>query len=184
MANVIALLAALLIAAPPQPQAQAPSPEEVKAAFLYHFGAFVEWPAQPRAERMVIGVMGDEAIEAEVRRITAGRRIQERPVTVRRIEPGADLSGVHVLYVGPREPPQLARIARAAAGHPVLVVTDQPDGLEYGGVVNFVTADRVQFEISLDAAARAGLRLSPRLLSVAVRVKKGETATPLLALKH
>jgi YfiR/HmsC-like len=59
-------------------------------------------------------------------------------------------------------------------------VTDAPEGLERGGVINFITTDRVQFEASVEAANGAGLRLNPRLLSVAIRVKKGDASKPTL----
>jgi hypothetical protein len=60
----------------------------------------------------------------------------------------------------------------------VLIVTEAPDGLERGGMINFVTTDRVQFEVAISNASKAGIHLNARLLSVAIRVRKGE-AEPL-----
>jgi hypothetical protein len=149
------------------------SEQEVKAAFLYNFARFVEWPkAREPSRELVIAVLGAPELEAELRRVAADRS-QERRLDVRRIDEGASLEGVHILYVGPDPAPPAAMLAEARKRH-VLVVSDAPDGLARGAAINFVTTDRVRFEVSLKAAEDAGLRLSSRLLSVAVRIRKGE----------
>jgi uncharacterized protein DUF4154 len=146
--------------------------EQVKAGFLYHFAAFVDWPESTPTDPIVIGLLGGDEVEAELRRIVAAKRTPGRSITVRRLQPGEDLSGIHILYVSEAESQRLERVVAVARASPTLVVSDNADGLERGATINFVTADRVQFEISLEAAHRGGLRVSPRLLSVAVRVKK------------
>lgn len=166
-------LAALLPWAAAHGQASV-TPDEVKAAFLFRFAGFVEWPAQARAgEPLVIGVLDAGEVEAELRRYAELRRSGDRMPVVRSIEAPSDLAGVHILFIGSRDPVRLSRWIAAARPLPILVVTDVPEGLERGGMINFITTDRVQFEAAADAAARAGLRLNPRLLSVAARVKKG-----------
>jgi len=158
--------------------AQQPSftAEEVKAGFLYHFTAFVNWPEATPIDAIVIGILGADDVEAALRRVVEAKRSQARSITVRRLRPGEELSGIHILYVGAAESQRLERMIAAVRASPTLVVSDTPEGLERGAMVNFVTSDRVQFEISLESAHRGGLRLSPRLLSVAVRVKKSELA--------
>jgi hypothetical protein len=149
--------------------------EEVKAAFLVRFAGFVDWPAQARAdEQLVIGVVDSADVEAELRRYAELRPAGNRPTAVRTVQTPADLAGVHIFFIGSRDPARLSRWIAAARSLPVLLVTDAPVGLERGSMINFITTDRVQFEAAADAAARAGLRLNPRLLSVAARVKKGE----------
>jgi hypothetical protein len=174
---VAVLLAGIYASAPAQERVAADS---VKAAFLYHFAGYAQWPpAMLRAdEPVVIGVMGGDAVESELRRIAPTRKVQDRPLQVVHVEPGDSLAGLHILYVGRRENPRLARILAAAAEYPILTVSDADDGLEQGAIINFVTTERVQFEISLAAADVAGLRLSSRLLAVALRVKKGERDSP------
>jgi hypothetical protein len=151
------------------------SADQVKAAFLYNFGGFVEWPSEARMqEGIVIGVLGDEAVESELRRNVAGRTLENRPVSVRHVENAEQAAGVHILFVGARENARLPSLLAALRARPILVVTEAREALEQGAVINFVVTNRVQFEVSLPAAARARLRLSPRLLQVAVRVQKGE----------
>ena len=153
--------------------AQARFPEvEVKAAFLYNFPGFVTFPPEARAaEGIVIGVMGAEDVELELRRTAASR--PGRSVTVKRVATVDDAAGVHILFLGWRENASAGKILQAVRDAPVLTVTEAPDGIDRGSIINFVTADRVQFEVSLDAAARARLHLNARLLSVAMRVRKG-----------
>ena len=145
---------------------------QVKAGFLYHFAAFVDWPETTPTDSIVIGLLGGEDVEAELGRIVAAKRTPGRSVTMRRLQPGDALGGIHILFVGAGESQRLERVVAAARGNPTLVVSDTSEGLERGATINFITADRVQFEISLDSAHKGGLRVSPRLLSVAVRVKK------------
>lgn len=146
----------------------------VKAAFLYKFGAFVEWPAgafqRPDAP-FVIGVAGDEAVATDLEQLVAGRNLDGRPVVTRRVgtEAGA-LAGVHVLFVGQRSE-RLREMLAAAAG-PVLVVTDQASALRLGSVINFFSeGGRMRFSVSLSAAEARSLRLSARLLAVAQDVE-------------
>jgi hypothetical protein len=145
---------------------------EVKAAFLYNFSGFVTFPPEARVdEGIVIGVMGADDVELELRRTAAAR--PGRPVTVKRVATVDDAAAVHILFVGWRENASLGKILQAVRLAPVLTVTEAPDGIDRGSIINFVTAERVQFEVSLEAAARARLHLNARLLSVAMRVRKG-----------
>lgn len=164
-----------------------PGEVQVKAAFLYKFTGYVEWPKSSFKDPnspITIGVAGSDEVADELRRIVPGRSVQNRVLTVTTINKESDLAGVHVLYVGREEITRLARLIEAARQRPILIVTDAADGLERGGIINFVMVKRrVQFEISVDAAEKAGLVLSSRLLSVALRVKKGHIE-PELYIAH
>lgn len=176
-----ALLCAVYASAHAQERVAADS---VKAAFLYHFAGYVQWPASLGADDpIVIGVMSAPAVESELRRIAPTRRVQNRELRIVHVADPDDFAGLHVLFIGSSQNGRLWRLVPAAAEHNLLVVTDAEDGLEQGSVINFVTTERVQFEISLEAAGKAGLRLSSRLLAVALRVKKGEAALLWLAVE-
>ncbi len=155
--------------------AQAAEPvteSSVKAAFLYKFSGYVDWPASrfpSSAAPFVIGVMHDEDVAVELERLVPGRMVGGHPVVVRRVKPGDSLSDVQLLFIGGEKPDRAQAHAAQQAG--VLVVTESPDGLEAGGAINFVFAnDHVGFEVSLDAAQKSGHRISSRMLSVARRV--------------
>lgn len=154
------------------------SPESVKAAYLFHFAGYVEWPAAP-SDRITIGVLGDRGVAAELRRIIPGRAIDGRSLRVQELDSGHDLAGIHILYVGRGGAENLPAWTQKARQQGVLLVSDAEDGLNQGAVVNFITADnRVRFEISLRAADDARLKLSSRLLSAAVRLKRSFWAPP------
>ena len=166
----LALLAALALAAPAW--AQQAQEYEVKAAFLYKFPAFVEWPAQ-KPGPFVIAVAGAPDVAEELERLAKGHTINAHPIVVKPLAEGESAAGANVLFVG-RDSGRLARLAAAVAGTPVLVVSEAPGALDQGSMINFVVSeDRVRFEVAVDAAERAGLRISPRLLAVAIDVRPG-----------
>jgi len=165
------LLAAAMVTH--QAAAQQATEASIKAAFLYKFAGYIEWPANaftaPDAP-LVIGVTGSEEVAAELERLVPGRSVNNRPVVVRRLREGEPPKGVHILFAG-RAEPNLRAVARAAQQNAALVVTEAERGLEAGGSINFVLVDdRVGFEVSLEAAARGGHRISSRMLAVARRV--------------
>jgi hypothetical protein len=142
---------------------------------LYRFVGYVEWPAGAKAnEAIVIGMLSADAIGVELQRIAQERKAQGRPVVVRHVEGAGDMIGIHVLFIGAQENARLSKLISSVRHLPILVVTEAPDGLERGSMINFVTTDRVQFEVAVDNATTAGIHLNSRLLSVAVRVRKGQ----------
>jgi hypothetical protein len=163
------LLAALLPAV-----AAAQLEQDIKAAFLFRFLSFVEWPesafARPESP-IVLGVMGSEEVLAALQEAAAGRVAQARPVSVRRVAEGDSVAGLHALFVGRAAAGVLPKLAAVPA---LLVVAESEGALERGAVVNFLRQDgRVRFEVALDSAERRGLRISSRMLSVAANVRQG-----------
>lgn len=155
----------------------AASERSVKAAFLFKFLSYVEWPAlafsAPEAP-IVIGVVNADDIAAELSQITASRTANGRPVVVRRLREGESFAGLHVLYIGRSDAAHVASLVRAVQQRPVLTVGDVRGGTEHGIMINFVEVEgRVRFDIATDAAERSGLKLSSRLLSVAQNVRSG-----------
>lgn len=172
-----AAAAAILLAAslsPAAAQDQVYSAERVKAAFLYHFSTYIDWPesaADPDAT-FSIAVLAAEPVAAELERFLPGHTIQGRPMQVHRLRSLADLGADEVLYIGADENRRLAEHLEQLETMPLLVVTDVPDGLRHGAMINFrIVDDRVRFEISLRAAQEAGLEMSSRLLSAAMSVE-------------
>jgi hypothetical protein len=147
--------------------------DEVKAAFLYHFGTYVEWPESARrSESLTIAVLGAPTVVAQLRAFLPGRTIQERPVVVRTVSSITEIADAQVLFIGAENNGRLRQLIDRVGQRPVLIVTDADDGLEQGAMVNFKVIDeRLRFEISLAAAEKAGLMLSSRLLATALRVE-------------
>jgi hypothetical protein len=171
----IAMSASLLLIVHPMTglaQLETYSAENVKAAYLYHFAGYVEWPADDKGP-LSIGVIGDRQVVNDLQHILAGRTVQGRIVRVLEMKAGDDPSNIQVLYVGPGNTDDLHRLASLARQRHILLVSDAPGALELGSTINFVNvANRIRFEISVVSAKQAGLKLSSRLLSVAIKLKQ------------
>ncbi|HZE61160.1 MAG TPA: YfiR family protein [Burkholderiales bacterium] len=147
---------------------------QIKAAFLYKFGEFVQWPPATFARAdapFVIGVMGADDVAAALEQVVAERTVQGRPVVVRRLRRGEALTGLHMLFIGREDSARLAETLAAAKGQPLLTVTESDNAIAHGSVINFVAEDqKVRFDIALPPAERGQLKISSRLLAVARRV--------------
>jgi len=148
----------------------------VKAAFLYKFLGYAEFPPGAffdGSSPVLIGVVGADDLAAELARAVAGRTVNNRPVVVRVLRDTDVQAPLHLLFVGGADPLRVGRMVRQASAA-MLVVTECEDGLRQGSVINFrIIDERVRFDVSLDAAERNGIKLSSRLLTVANRVQKG-----------
>lgn len=147
----------------------------VKAAFIYKFADYVDWPEGtfPRpAAPVTIGVSGDEQVANELAQLAVSRTPESRQVIVKRLREGDSLAGLHVLFAGRADSSRVLQQARSSPAQPLLVVTETDAALKDGGIINFVmAAGRVRFEVALDNAEKRGIKLSSRLLTVAQSVR-------------
>jgi hypothetical protein len=174
-----AALAGVAAAQPATPQASGSIALErrVKAAFIYKFLGYTDFPAQAFSEPdgpVIIGIVGADDVAAEVARIVAGRIVNHHRVLVRQFRENDAPGQVHLLFVAGSDGARVGRVLRAWPARPMLLVTECDDGLQHGSVINFRIVDQhVRFDVSLDAAERNNIKLSSRLLTVANRVQKG-----------
>lgn len=173
----LALAGALLAAAAAQAQPGGAALElSVKAAFMYKFLSYAEFPASAfgdAAAPVLIGVAGSDEMAAELGRIVAGRTVNNRPVVIRQFKDGDNIGAVHLLFVAGADCGHAARLLRQAPP-PVLAVTECGSGPPAGSVINFrIVEERVRFDVSLEAADKNNIKLSSRLLTVANHVSKG-----------
>lgn len=148
--------------------------DAVKAAFALRFAGYVEWPEEPAADAaFTIVVLGASEISQHMKRLAEGRTVMNRPVQIRRIMRIEDVGDAQLLYIGSDRRGNLRELLAPLQGRSVLVVSDEENALESGGMINLRVADRhVRFEVSLPAARSAHLKISSELLSLAVRVQK------------
>jgi YfiR/HmsC-like len=156
-AIAIALLAA------PAPAGEVRLEYEVKAAFLFNFLKFVEWPPSPGGTPWVICVLGHDPFGDVLDETVRGKIVNGRRVEVRRYSRISDVKGCNILFIG--------RADYERAGTPVqpglLTVGEAPGFLKSGGVINFYLEDsRVRFEIRPSVAHAAGLQISAQLLKL------------------
>lgn len=172
MGFVRPLLCGLLALAPSL--ARAGLEEEVKAAYVFKFLSYVEWPASAfdgDGAPIVVGVLGAEEVRVALKDIVSDRMAQGRRVDVRALEPKHSPAGMHVVYVGRSAAGELPRLASRRG---VLLVSEREGALDRGAMINLLrVGDRVRFEVAPEESERSGLRISSRLLSLAQFVKSG-----------
>jgi tRNA threonylcarbamoyladenosine modification (KEOPS) complex Pcc1 subunit len=178
----IALVAFALAATAAPPRARAATLEyPVKAAFLYKFAPFVEWP--PRAfgtgaAPLTLCVVGFDPFGATLDKAIDGQRVGARPLVARRMETIGAGSGCHIAYLGGSKAQSVSDGLAALQGAPVLTVTDQSMGSARGAVHFVIKDNRVRFHIDDADAAAHGVSISSKLLRLAlsVRLRKGGRA--------
>lgn len=156
---------------------EAASEERVKAASLYKFLNYVDWPPAAFAKSdapYVIGVVNADDIADELLKFSAGRSLKGRAVTVKKLRAGDSLNGMHVLFIGKAERARQPQWLKQSQLQPVLLVTETEGALAQGSMINFRLADdRVRFEVALDPVEKSGLKINSRMLAVALSVDKG-----------
>jgi len=150
--------------------AQAPTEYQVKAAFLYNFAKFVEWPVNAPGTRFCIGILGTDPFGPLIDETLAGRTLGSRGVVVRRFSRPEDAFDCQIVFVASSATP-LKLLLRRFEGKAVLTVGDAPAFCQSGGIIGFQVAERrIRFAVNLEAAERAQLQLSSKLLSLATKV--------------
>jgi hypothetical protein len=160
---------------PPGGDPPAASEYEVKAAFLFHFTQFTDWPAalfEKTGGRIVIGVLGVDPFGPDLDRAVLGKTVQGHPLVVQRFPRAEDVGPCQVLFVGGSDRKQLRVILGSLKGKPVLTVGESDQFLAQGGIIAFLREDEhIRFSINLDAADRSALKFSAKLLKVARSVR-------------
>src|SRR2546425_4112402 len=145
--------------ADPQPAAAGgPSEYEVKAAFLYNFARFVEWPLDARGgdRTFVVTVLGRDPFGSVLDDTLRGKKIDDKRVVVRRVSRPEDVGRSHIVFISDSEKDRLPAILKSLDGAPVLTVGDMNQFAERGGVIRFkVDQDRIRLEINVAAAQRS-----------------------------
>jgi hypothetical protein len=151
--------------------AEAPSESDVKAAMLYNFAKFVEWPAEafPSADApFVIAVLGNDPLGPALERLLVGKTVAGRAIRIRRWRKARERGACQMLFVSATEQVELKRLLSDVGQQPVLTVADMPEFAAQGGMIGLVVEDnRLRFEINTDGTERAHLKVSSRLLSLA-----------------
>jgi hypothetical protein len=170
------LLTAALLAAPGRAAWTQPavSESDIKAAFLYNFTKFVEWPSAAFADArspLKICVLGEDPFGKTLRALM-DEEVGGRPLSLLRLDNLSNPAACHVLFISRSEKKRLPQILASLDDAPVLTVGDTPEFFEQGGIINFILeGSKVRFEINQEAAERAGIKISSKLLALARHVK-------------
>ncbi len=148
----------------------------IKAAFLYNFGRYVQWPPgvlRPDSH-FVIGILGQDPFGTAIDQIGATKTVESRPIAIRRFSAMADYRPCQILFVAAGvSPAEQAAAIRQTLAEPVLLVGDDAEFAQQGGVIGFFVQDnRIHFEINPEAAKRRQLQISSKLLNLGRLVQK------------
>lgn len=177
--TIPALLATLLFSTPLYSQAekQAVSEYQVKAAFLYNFSRFTKWPdeAAVATADFHLCVVGNDPF-GEALKTLAGKMVHGRPLIISRSVTGPLIEPCHMVFVSPSESARTPELLAELRNKPALTVSDAEGFIAQGGMIQLKLADRkIRFEINIDAADRAELTISSKLLSLATIVHEKKT---------
>jgi hypothetical protein len=172
----LALACALLSPTRAHAESNASVERQVKAAYLYKFASFVEWPdgVFGRSDSpLLIGVAGNDALAEQLEQIVAGRSANGRPIVVRKLHRGDAPGAVHILFIGSADKAATQELLAAARGQAVLTVSDSDETFALGSMINFVVADdKLRFQVALKPVASSRLRISARMLAAAQKVQQ------------
>ena len=143
----------------------------LKAAFLYNFAKFIDWPSDSfpdSASPIMLCVLGSDPFGSALAETLEGKTVRARPLVIRRFQQVEDVQTCHILFVGRSEEKRLAQTLERLQGSAVVTVGEMEGFARVGGIINFFTEhDKIRFEINVGAAERAGLSISSKLLNLA-----------------
>jgi hypothetical protein len=154
-----------------------PSEYQVKAAFLFNFAKFVEWPPDTFANAttpIALCVFRHDPFGSALDEVIRGKTINNRELVARRIHELSELKGCQILFVAEREEKQLPEILASLKGASSLVVGEATEFAERGGAIQFfLENNKLRFAINVDAVQRSRLQASSKLLALARIVHDG-----------
>jgi hypothetical protein len=172
--RILTSLAALACAISAQAGVPVSREDQFKAAYLFNFLKFVDWPASLPSDVITVCFMGADGVYDTLAPDIEDKRAAARRLALRRLEPNADPHGCHVLYI------DAAVLAKSGARpvtaeQPILTISDAAGFTNSGGIIELFTVDnRLRFSIDVTHAQKIGLRISSNLLQLAAQVHRSE----------
>jgi hypothetical protein len=167
------ILAVLLPGGSGSAQDSKPSEYQLKAAYLFNFAKFVEWPNaafSAPSSPLVIGVLGENPFGDLLENTVHGKTLNGHPLAVREIRALNEITNCHVLFISTSEQKRVTDILKSMQNAPILTVGEMDRFTESGGMINFVWVDKtIHFRINDVVAKNAGLKIGSKLLGLATR---------------
>jgi hypothetical protein len=174
-ASAMAFAAGLCCAGPLAATTNSSLEYEVKAAFLFRFAQFVEWPPstfKESDEPFTYCTIGDDPFHGALERTMNGKTIGQRPLRVRHLNGTGKVGECQILFLGGSgDKKRIEELLASAGSLPILTVGEADQFAESGGAIGFCNEDnKIRFEVNLNAAGKAGLKISAKLLALAKTV--------------
>lgn len=149
---------------------------QLKAAFIYNFTKFIEWPAEcfPDANAPIVIAVADQSpCTAELGAVVKGRKVNERDLAIKTVTTLETAKGFHILFIPATEDERLEKWMEAVRGKGVLVVGESEAFLKRGGMINFLLEEeKIRFEINMDQTEAARLKISAQLQKLAKSIRR------------
>ena len=146
----------------------------VKAAFIFHFAQLVDWPPEKQTSTnnsLVLCTLGEDPFQGLLESTVAGKAIGNRTLRVRHLEQPQDMQACQIVFLGRAQSKHIPTLVSILHQAPVLTVGETAGFLDAGGMIDFLLeGHKVRFEVNLDAAESADLKIGSRLLVLAQRV--------------
>jgi hypothetical protein len=152
-----------------------PAEYQVKAALLYHFVTFVEWPSEALTDSndFFICIIGQDPFGRVLDQAIFGKVVRRKKLSVLRIKKEEEIKPCHILFISTSERDRLKNIRERVKGTHILTVGDMEQSSQIDFVINFVSdQNKVRFEINPSAAERAGLKISAQLLKFGIIIEE------------
>lgn len=151
---------------------------QVKAVYLFNFAQFVKWPSNAFTrpdEPFCIGILGQDPFDAFLDETVHGEKVDGHPLVIRRCNNAEEAKGCQILFISGSESPRMEAVLGGLKGRNILTVGDTEDFIKDGGIVRFITkGNKIHFRISPEAAKRAKLVISSKVLRLAEIAKPGQ----------
>ncbi len=155
-------------------QASTSSEYQVKAAFLFHFAQFVDWPPEAFKDAddpLTYCTIGEDPFGGALDQSLRGKTVGGRQLRIQHFKQPQEIRGCHILFIAAGEQRRLGAAMASVSGHPVLTVGESDHFVREGGIIGFCLQDnKIRFEINLEAAEKANLKISAKLLALAKTV--------------
>ena len=157
--------------------AQIPASREyqIKAAFLFNFTQFVEWPTESFEDTtapLIIGVLGEDPFGAFLTETIKGEKVNGHPLIVEHYSNAKEIGRCHILFINVSGKDQMKEIMPVIKGHHILTVSDAANFISQGGLVRFIKENnKIRFQINQEAAKENEISISSKLLRLAEIVK-------------
>ncbi|MHC1741906.1 MAG: YfiR family protein [Syntrophobacteraceae bacterium] len=171
--TLVLVLAVLASVAPTPTFAQGTEEYKVKAAFLFNFAKFVDWPAEsdrPHDDALVVCVLGEDPFGTALESLV-GKAVGQRQLSIKRTKRLEDIQNCSILYVCASEKERLQPILQAARTAHALTVSDMDQFVQQGGMIGLVSSeDKIRFRVNVKSAKASGIQISSKLLKLADQV--------------
>lgn len=148
---------------------------DVKAAFLYKFALFIDWPEKAFAETsssFIFGILGNDPFDKTIDEMLSNKKIKGKSIIIKRYASYKEIDNCHVLFISKSKRHRLKTIFRYLATKPILTVGETPGFADAGGIINFIHQNKnIRFEINNESAQKHHLNISSKLLRLAKIIK-------------